>query len=118
MAASIAGLHAAVLAAVVGRQASVAVQIRGLFTLVALLGASFSWPALHWLQLLGASALLVFDYCLAGRLLLLLPWNRSTPFSLGLVRRMLLTYPLQGSASKAFDGPELNGARHQEGSNL
>lgn len=100
LAVAIAALHAAALAAVFGRQALVAIQMRALFSLMALLGLAL-WPPLHWLQIAALSGMLLFDYCLAGRLLLLLPWNRSAPFSLGLVRRMLFTYPLP----TAFDGP-------------
>lgn len=74
-----------------------AVQVRAAYLALLLIG---QWPAL-WplpvLQFAGTSALLVADYCLLARLLLLLPWNRREPVSADLVRRLLLTPPAPGA---------------------
>lgn len=70
------------------------VQVRLLYFAVLVLGASV--PILHpllALQLAGLTARLSLDYCLAARLLVLLPWNRSDPLSAAFVRRAFLTPP-------------------------
>lgn len=59
------------------------------------------WPPLaflHWLQLAGTSALLVFDYCPLARTLALMPWNRRAPLTGRLVLRVFLSAPVRGSA--------------------
>ena len=66
---------------------TVPVQIRILFLVVLLLGAtSPGMRALHVLQLGGIVVRVGFDYCVAGRLLALMPWNRRGPLTLSLVR--------------------------------
>jgi len=52
---------------------------------------------MHWIQLLGTSAMLTLGYCPLARMLSLLPWNRSQPFSLQLVLRTLLAPPDNGA---------------------
>jgi|AP12_2_1047962.scaffolds.fasta_scaffold26815_3 hypothetical protein len=59
-----------------------------------------SWPPfafLHWLQLVGTTIRLVFDYCPLARIVSLAPWNRSEPLSWTLVKRTFLTPPVNGS---------------------
>ena len=76
-----------------GRVSAIAVQIRLSYTLV--LALCFI-PQLHWLFWLaatGAVALVVFGYCLMGRTLSLLPWNRLEPLSLDLLQRTFLSEP-------------------------
>jgi hypothetical protein len=53
------------------------------------------WP-LHVVQLISLNVLLVTDYCLLARLLVLLPGNRPTPLSWRLLRRALLSPPVAG----------------------
>lgn len=77
-----------------GRVSAMGVQIRLSYTLV--LALCFI-PQLHWLFWLAAAgtvALLVFGYCLMGRTLSLLPWNRAEPLSLDLFRRTFLSAPV------------------------
>ena len=52
---------------------------------------------LHWIQLIGTSAIVLVDYCLLARVLSLLPWNRNERFSLGLVGRTIFSRPMRGS---------------------
>lgn len=69
--------------------------------------AAGSWPPLvflHYLQLAGTIALLVFDYCPLARIVSLLPWNRRGPLTLALVRRTFFSRPVQGSVQHAFQG--------------
>ena len=50
------------------------------------------WP-IHLLRFVGVNALQVTDYCLLARLLVLLPWNRLVPLSLGLLRWLVPAHP-------------------------
>lgn len=48
------------------------------------------WPPLTFvyrIQLAGTTAMGCFDYCPLARILLLMPWNRTGPLTLPLVRR-------------------------------
>jgi len=70
------------------------VQVRLLYFVLLVLGASVPHlQPLLALQLAGLAARLSVDYCLAARLLVLMPWNRGEPLSGELVRRVLLTSP-------------------------
>ena len=69
------------------------VQVRSAYLWLLLLGM---WEPLHfilWIQFAGTALLLATDYCTLARMLSLLPWNRTEPFSAALVRRVLLTPP-------------------------
>ncbi len=73
------------------------VQVRAGYLTLLLLGTTeFLWPV-HVVQFVGVNALLVADYCLLARLLVLMPWNRSTAFSMRLVRWALLSPPAPGA---------------------
>ena len=73
------------------------VQVR--LAYLAMLAAGLWWPlqVLHWIQLGGTTAMVLFDYCPLARLLSLLPWNRDEPLSLPLVRRRIFSAPQRGS---------------------
>lgn len=75
------------------------VQIRLAFT--ALLIISFV-PFLRWFYWLlagGAFARVLFGYCMMARMLSLMPWNRTGPITLGLLRRTFFTPPVIGNAA-------------------
>ena len=81
------------------------VQVRLAFLGLLLAGL---WPPLlpiHWLQLTGTMARVAFEYCPLARTLALMPWNRTQPLTLGLVRRAYLTPPVQGSILAALSQP-------------
>ena len=61
------------------------------------------WP-LHLVQFIGVNALLVADYCLLARLLVLMPWNRRATFSLGLLRWALFSPPAPGAIDSRVPG--------------
>jgi len=111
LAVTISALHGAVLASVFGRPASVAIQLRSLFAAVAVLGAALQLPALHWLQILGVTLRVGLGYCIGGRLLLLLPWNRTGPLGLARVWTLFRPGPLPHVAPGGFDGPGTGGQR-------
>jgi hypothetical protein len=54
------------------------------------------WP-IHLVQFVGVNALLVAEYCLLARLLVLMPWNRGVPLSGHLVHQALCTPPAPGA---------------------
>lgn len=64
----------------------------------------FSW--VHWVQMVGAPALLVFDYCPLARMLSLMPWNRSQLFSWKFFRSAIFSKPVKGSIIEKLS-PEL-----------
>ncbi len=58
------------------------------------------WPPLgfvHWVQLVGTTAMVLFNYCFLARCLSLLPFNRDRPFSAALLRQALFSAPVDGS---------------------
>jgi hypothetical protein len=69
------------------------VQVRGLALAVMILGSQPGWHALLFMQLVGITIRVILDYCLAGRLLSLLPWNRENPLTTAFVRATFLTPP-------------------------
>jgi hypothetical protein len=68
-------------------------QVRALFLAVMILGSRPGWHALLFMQLVGISIRVIFDYCLAGRQLSLLLWNREVPLTTAFVRATFLTPP-------------------------
>lgn len=76
---------------------SFSVQVRIGFFLFVLIAY---WPPLRFLYFIPAAGLLarvLVNYCLLARVMSLLPWNCSEPFSRSLVRRTLFTRPVTGS---------------------
>jgi len=73
------------------------VQVRfGYFALLVL----GTWPPLfwlHWLQLAGTCAFLLFGYCPLARILSLAPWNRAWPLASSLVWRTFFSMPVAGN---------------------
>jgi hypothetical protein len=72
-----------------GSLAAFPVQIRLAYLMLLLAGL---WPplgVLHWIQLAGTTAFVLFGYCLLARILALLPWNRTEPLTPALARRTL-----------------------------
>lgn len=80
-----------------GNMAAFPVQVRLAYTAMLVL---FLWPPvslLYWIPAVGTLAQVLFGYCTLARCLSLLPWNRSEPFSLALLRRTFLSRPVKGS---------------------
>jgi hypothetical protein len=83
--------------------AALDVQVRIGYLGLLLLGKVWLlWP-IHAVQFLGVNALLVADYCLLARLLVLLPWNRGVPLSARLVRQALFSAPAPGAIHHRLD---------------
>jgi len=52
---------------------------------------------MQWIQLIGTTASVLVDYCPMARMLSLLPWNRRSPLSFPLLRRIFLHPPVRSS---------------------
>lgn len=52
---------------------------------------------IFWWQLVGTSAMVLFGYCFLARLLSLLPWNRTEPYSVENLKRTFLSPPQKGN---------------------
>src|SRR5262249_33191329 len=72
------------------------VQIRIAYLVMLLIGLWEPLRILHAIQLMGTTAILVFDYCLTARILALMPWNRRGPLSVGRVVRTIFSRPIPG----------------------
>ena len=73
---------------------AISVQIRFAYALLLALSFIPQLRWLYWLSAVGAAAMLVLGYCAMGRTLSLLPWNRTEPLSLNLLRRTFLSLPV------------------------
>jgi hypothetical protein len=51
---------------------------------------------LIYITIVGLAANLLFGYCLLARMMYLLPWNKEEKFSWNLVKRVILTPPVEG----------------------
>ncbi len=70
-----------------------AAQVRLAFALILVVADAAGLLWLCWVVFAGTAVRVAFGYCLLGRMLSLLPWNRSEAMSLDLVRRTFLTPP-------------------------
>lgn len=78
------------------------VQVRLAYTAMLIL---FLWPPLNilfWIPAVGTLAQVLFGYCTLARCLSLMPWNRSEPMSLALVRRTFFSRPVKGSVMQGL----------------
>jgi hypothetical protein len=87
------------------RMGALPVQVRTAFLGFLVAGLWTPLAFIHWLMLGATLTRVAFDYCLLARTLALMPWNRSGPLGLGLVRRAYLTPPTQGSILAALARP-------------
>jgi hypothetical protein len=83
---------------------AISVQIRLAYALLLALCLIPQLRWFNWLSAVGAGAMLVFGYCAMGRTLSLLPWNRTEPLSLNLIRRTFFTAPVVSWASRESAG--------------
>jgi len=79
-------------------------QIRFAYLGLLALGTWDAFHFIHYLQLVGTTALVLAGYCPLARTLLLVPWNRRVPFTLSLLRRAYLTPPVRGSILQVASG--------------
>ena len=79
------------------------VQVRAAYLALLVVGLFPPLGFIHWVQLAGTWLMVLVGYCPLARALSLLPWNRSQPLSIGLVRRTFLSAPVRGSIVDAMN---------------
>ena len=62
---------------------------------------------IFWWQLIGTSAMVLYEYCFLARCLSLIPWNKKEDYSLGLIKRTFLSGPVKGNILQGL--PEITG---------
>ena len=74
------------------------VQVRMVYTGVLLLDVLWEPLRLHlWWMAFFTLVLVLFDWCLLSRIMVLMPWNRREPMSWPLVRATFFSGPVKGS---------------------
>jgi hypothetical protein len=73
------------------------VQVRMAYLGLLLLASWWPFYWVYWVQLIGTTAMVLFDYCLLARIVSLMPWNRSRPFTLDLFTRTFFSAPVPGN---------------------
>jgi hypothetical protein len=73
-----------------GRLEAMAVQVRLVYLLLLIAGSAPALGLVHLLQFAAAAVNAAFGYCLLGRALSLLPWNREAPISASLLETTFL----------------------------
>lgn len=66
--------------------AAFAMQVRLVYLTMLIAGLCGPLKWLHWVQLIGTTARVVFGYCFLARSLSLAPWNRRQPLSWEVIR--------------------------------
>lgn len=82
------------------------VQVR--FWYLLLLAVAFPEPLrlIYWIPTIGTWAQVIFGYCTMARCVSLLPWNRSVPFTPGLLKQTFFSRPVRGSIQQGFAASE------------
>ena len=73
------------------------VQVRTNYLALLFLGQVPYMFWIYWWQLIGTTAMVLYQYCFLARCLSLAPWNKQEPYSWNLVKRTFLTPPVNGS---------------------
>lgn len=86
------------------------VQVRFWYLLLLLVALPPPMQILYWLPAIGTWAREIFGYCTMARMVSLLPWNRSEPFSPGLLKRTFLSRPVRGNILQGLAATAAGGA--------
>jgi hypothetical protein len=73
------------------------VQVRFWYLILLLVALPRPLQIIYWIPTIGTWAQLIFGYCTMARCVSLFPWNRSTPFSTGLLLQTFLSRPVRGN---------------------
>lgn len=73
------------------------VQVRVSYLALLLAGQWGPLYFIYFIQILGTTAMVLFDYCPLARFLSLMPWNRREPLSMELVKRTVFSPPVRGN---------------------
>jgi len=73
------------------------VQVRFWYLVFLLICIPEPLQVLYWLPTIGTWAQIFTGYCMMARLVSLLPWNRSEPFSAALLKKTFFSPPVKGN---------------------
>lgn len=73
------------------------VQVRFWYLMLLFVALPAPLQIIYWVPTVGTWAQLIFGYCTMARFVSLLPWNRSQPFSVGLLSRTFFSRPVRGN---------------------
>jgi hypothetical protein len=86
------------------------IQIRLAFLGLLLVGLLPGMIWVHWVQVIGTTAMVTVGYCLLARLLRLAPFNRTEPLTWSLIGQVLLRDPRRGGLLSLSQVPVPAGA--------
>lgn len=87
------------------------VQVRVAYTALLFLSLAPYMIWVLWMQLVGTTAMVLFQYCFLARCVSLLPWNKREPYSLDLFRRTFFSPPVPGNILQGLDATAAAAAR-------
>ena len=73
------------------------VQVRFWYLVLLLIAFIEPLRLIYWIPTIGTWAQLIFGYCTMARCVSLLPWNKSEPYSVGLLAKTFLSRPVRGN---------------------
>lgn len=74
------------------------VQVRLAYTAILLIDIAWEPMRWHlWMMAFFTLVVVLFDWCMLSRIMVLMPWNRTEPLSGDLLRRTFLSAPVRGS---------------------
>ncbi len=78
------------------------VQVRFWYLMLLIVALPEPLQLIYWIPAIGTWAQIIFGYCAMARLVSLLPWNRSAPFSLALLIKTFFSRPVRGNIKQGF----------------
>lgn len=89
------------------------VQVRVVYLELLLLGLLEPLEFIHWMQLAGTAAMVLFGYCPLARAMSLLPWNRREPLTASMIWRTFAEPPRAGEVRHGLGDRETAPERPQ-----
>lgn len=86
-----------------GSLAAFPVQVRLAYLGMLLPGLWDMGHVIHWLQLIGTSAMVLVNYCPLARMMALMPWNRKQPLRWPLLKQALFSAPIEGCIVESLE---------------
>lgn len=78
------------------------VQVRFWYLMLLLVALPEPLQLIYWIPTIGTWAQIIFGYCTMARLVSLLPWNRTEPFTSDLVIKTFFSRPVRGNIKQGF----------------
>lgn len=78
------------------------VQVRFWYLMLLIVALPEPMQLIYWIPTIGTWAQIIFGYCAMARIVSLLPWNRSEPFTSALVTKTFFSRPVRGNIRQGF----------------